>query len=323
MKRGLVLISTLVAVAFFLASSPFAAAAPSGLAWDSVTRLAMNTDPSALQPGSFDDDYSAAASAQPPAQGGGGLFAHFKQQIAMAQSAEQMMQSGMAQKHYVAGSKERTDMVAMQTAVITDCVARTITTLNLRNKTYRVVSMDQPSAPASGGSGSSGGSAPKDDGTKVAITVANTALGARAVGGEQTNGYRSETTITETKPTGESNTQNMNVVGYYTAFTQPFPHCSGSSPWSGDSMSPGQGVAMMAAASKVMRELATAGIDKRFSLTQSGPTLPFGNFSMYQALTFSAKNGQAAAFVTERGHVHSVDANDPAFSIPSDFTKEQ
>jgi hypothetical protein len=322
MKRGLVLTSALVAVALFLGSSPFAGAAPSGLAWDSVSKLAMTTDPSSLQPGSFDDDYSAAASAQPPAPGGGGLFGQFKQSIANAQSAAQMMQTGMAQKHYVAGSKERTDLVAMQTATITDCVARTITTLNLRNKTYRVVSMDQPTAASSGGS-SSGGSAPKDDGTKVAITVANTALGARAVGGEQTNGYRSDTTITETKPTGESHTQNLNVVGYYTAFTQPFPHCSGSSPWSGDSMSPAQGMAMMAAASRVMRELATAGVDKRFSLTQSGPMLPFGNFSMYQAVTFSAKNGQGAALVTERGHVHPVDANDPVFSIPSDFTREQ
>jgi len=79
----------------------------------------------------------------------------------------------------------------------------------------------------------------------------------------------------------------------------------------------------MAAASKMMRELATAGLDKRFSLTQSGPALPFANFSMYQAITFSAKNGQGAALVTERGHVHPVDANDPVFSIPSDFTREQ
>jgi hypothetical protein len=321
MKRGLVLISAFVAVAFFLGSSLFAAAAPSGLAWDSVSKLAMTTDPSSLQPGSFEDDYSAAASAQPPSQGGGGLFGHFTQSIAMAQNAQQLMQSGMAEKHYVAGSKERTDMVAVQTAIITDCVARTITTLNLRNKTYRVVSMDQPSAPASGGS-SAGGSVPKDDGSKIAIVVANSALGARAVGGEPTNGYRSDMTFTETKPTGESHSQNANLIGYYTAFTQPFPHCSGGGAWSGD-LSPGQGVAMMAAASKMMRELATAGLDKRFSIRQSGPALPFVNFSMYQAITFAAKNGQGAALVTERGHVHPVDANDPVFSIPSDFTKEQ
>jgi hypothetical protein len=321
MKRGLVLTSACVAVAFFLASSSFAAAAPSGLAWDSVSKLAMTTDPSSLQPGSFDDDYSAAASAQPPAQGGGGLFSHLAQSIAMAQNAQQLMQSGMAAKHYVAGSKERTDLVAVQTAIISDCVARTITTLNLRNKTYRIVSMDQPNAPASGGS-SGGGSAAKDDGSKIAIVVANSALGARAVGGEQTNGYRSDMTFTETKPNGESNTQNANLIGYYTAFAQPSPHCSGNVAFSGD-MTPGQGFAMMAAASKMMRELATAGLDKRFSLTQSGPTLPFVNFSMYQAITFTAKNGQGAALVTERGHVHPVDANDPVFSIPSDFTKEQ
>jgi hypothetical protein len=72
-----------------------------------------------------------------------------------------------------------------------------------------------------------------------------------------------------------------------------------------------------------MRELAAAGLDKRFSLKQSGPMLPFVNFSMYQAVGFAAGNGQAATFVTERGHVHPVDANDPAFSIPSDFTREQ
>ena len=321
MKRGLVLTSALVAVALFLGSSPFAATAASGLAWDSVSKLAMTADPSSLQPGSFDDDYSAAASAPPPAQGGGGLFGHFKQQIAMAQSAQQMMQTGLAEKHYVAGSKERTDEVVMQTATITDCVARTITTLNLRDKTYRVVSMDQPSVPTSGGS-SAGGSAPKDDGTKIAIVVANTALGARAVGGEQTNGYRSDMSFTETKPTGESHTQNANLIAYYTAFTQPFPHCSGGGAWSG-TVSPGQGLAMMAAASRMMRELAAAGLDKRFSLKQSGPTLPFVNFSMYQAVGFAAGNGQGATFVTERGHVHPVDANDPAFSIPSDFTREQ
>ena len=322
MKRGLVLTRLSTLVAFALVSSPFAAAGPSGLAWDSVSKLAMTTDPSSLQPGSFDDDYSAASSAQPPAQGGGGLLGHFRQQIAMAQNAQQLMQSGMAEKHYVAGSKERTDLVAVQTATITDCAARTITTLNLRNKTYRVVSMDQPSGPASGGN-STGGSVPKDDGAKIAIAVANTALGARSVGGEQTQGYRSDMTFTETKPTGESHSQNANLIGYYAAFARPFPHCSGSGGFSPDSMSPGQGFAMMAAASKMMRELATAGLDKRFSLTQSGPALPFVNFSMYEAITFAAKNGQGAAMVTERGHVRPVDANDPVFSIPSDFTPER
>jgi hypothetical protein len=182
--------------------------------------------------------------------------------------------------------------------------------------------MDQPAAASSGANGS-GGSVPKDDGTKVAITIANTALGARAVGGEQTNGYRSQMTFTETKPTGESHTQDANLVGYYTPFTRPFPQCSGAGRWSGEPMSPGQGIAMMAAASKLMGELTAAGIDKRFSLTQSGPALPVLHFSMYEAVMFSAKNGQGAAFVTERGHVHPLDANDPVFSIPSDFTQER
>jgi hypothetical protein len=123
---------------------PLPALADTGMAYDSVNRIVMNADPSAMQPGPFDQDF-AAASATPSPAGGGGLFGHLKQQIAMAANAGQMMSTGIAQRHYVAGSKSRTDMVSLGVATITDCAARTITTLNLRDKTYRIESMDHPS----------------------------------------------------------------------------------------------------------------------------------------------------------------------------------
>ncbi len=152
MQLRFALAATLAAVLAISVAAFQASAAPNGLAWDSVTKIAMNADPSTLQPGDFSADFAAASAVQTPQQSGGGFFAQMHQAMATAQSYQQMMQTGIAERHYIAGSKERTDNLAAQTATIVDCAARTITTLDLRRKTYRVTSMDQPSAPSSSGS---------------------------------------------------------------------------------------------------------------------------------------------------------------------------
>lgn len=323
MKSLFVRSIALCAVAALASAPAISPAAPSGTAWDSVTKLAMGADPATLQPGSFDDDFAAASSTQMQTpSSGGGFFSHIKQAMQMGQNLGAMMQSGLAERHYVAGSKERTDEVGMQTATITDCVARTITTLNLAKKTYRVESMDQPASASSGGSSSGGGSMPKDDGTRVAISVTNTALGARTVGGQPTRGFSSDMTMTETKPSGESASQHMQMLGYYASFAAPSAQCSRGRAMAG-MMAPGQTMAAMAAAARAMRALASAGFDKRFSLKQSGPPLPAANLAMYQAVTFAMQQGRGATFVSERGHVRAIAANDPAFSVPADFTREQ
>lgn len=300
-----------LAIAFLVASALPVSAASSGLAWDSVTKLAMGADASSLQPGSFSDDFAAASA---PQQSGGGLFGHMIPQQALA-----MMHSGIAERHYVAGSKERTDQVAAQTATIVDCRARTITTLDLAKKTYRVSSMDQPSTPGTA-QGSSGGSEVKDDGTKVAIAITNTALGARQVAGEATNGYSSQITFTETPPSGESRTMNTSLVGYYANFGMPLPQCAGAMNATGMAGMGGNGQAMMASVRRLMQALRSNGSDPRFSIKQSGPALPLGGFAMYQAMTF-AMGSRAPTMVTERGDVHSLDPSDPVFSVPSDFTQ--
>ena len=277
----------------------------------------MNAEPASLEPGSFDADFAAASAVRQPAQsGGGGIFGPMKQAMAMGQSMQQMMQYGFAERHYVAGSKERTDQLALQTATIVDCVARTTTTLDLQRKTYRVVSMDQASATSSGGgSGSQAGAS--EDNTRVAISVANTALGGREVAGQQTNGFRSELTITETTSSGQTQTQNGNLIAYYSSYSNPTPSCYKGSPVTG-----AHGPAMMAQYASVMRALALGGSDSRFSVRQSGPHLPVGQLSMYDAVTFGMK-GQGATFVTERGNVRPMNATDAAFAIPSDFTQQQ
>jgi hypothetical protein len=304
-------------LSFLLAGAQLdAIASPSGLAWDSVTKIAMNADPATLAPGSFDSDFAAAAAVQQPEQSGGGIFKQIKQAMNEGQSMQQMMQTGMAEHHYVAGSKDRTDRLFSQTATIVDCAARTITTLDLRRKTYKVVSMDQPTSGGSGGTSSSHGGASDND-THVAISVTNTALGARNVGGQATDGYRSQMTITETSSSGQSQTQNGNLLAWYSSFANPAPTCSGGSPIAG-----GRAAAAMAGYLSAMRALSSAGGDSRFTVTQSGPRLPLGRLAMYDAMTLRMQ-GQAASFVTERGNVRTIDTNDPIFSVPEGFTQEQ
>jgi len=305
-----------LAAALALAAGPIAApAASSGLAWDSVTKMSMGADPSSLQPGSFAADYSAAASGGQSSVGG--PFAHM-----IPAGFMQMMQSGMAERHYIAASKERTDQPAMGTATILDCSARTLTTLDLKKKTYRVVSLDQPSSSPSPSKGGKGDGSFKGDDTKIAIVVTNKSLGSRQLDNEATNGYSSQMQFTITKSSGETETHDGNLTAYYANFEMPAVACTAGLPSNPRQANAGAQFGMISGvASQVMRALRASGLDKRFSVQQSGPSLPLGNFALYQALSFDA-HGRAITVITERGNSHPIDANDPVFSVPSDFTKE-
>jgi len=287
--RGAALLALLVTPVAWPFNSP---AATSGWAWDSVTKIMRNADASTLQPGSFDADYAKAASVQPTSDSSGGsVFSKINQAMTMAKHMQALIESGFAERHYVAGSKERTDNVSEQTAVLVDCAARTITSLDLRKKTYRVVSMDQPASP---GAASRAGSAPEpratDDGTRVAITIANRALGARNVNGLPTNGFSSDMSFTVTKASGQSGSSGARAAVVFGSYEQ------------------------------FMRALREAGSESRVSIKESGPPLPRGNLAMYEAATMGGGPGGGATFVTERGNLHQISANDPIFSVPTDYT---
>jgi hypothetical protein len=288
-------------------------------------KISINTDAASLQPGSFDQDYAQAAAVQPPPDSGGGFFGKMNSAIATGQHMQALMQNGFAEKHYVAGSKERIDQVADQTATIVDCAARMITTLDLRKKTYRVVSMDTPQAPSSSGGSSAPQPRATDDGTKVAIVIANKALGSREVGGQPTTGFSSDMSFTETKPSGESQSYNGDLVGYYSSYANPTPSCSRlgmpnrqSAPNGTQTLS-----AMTGGYARFMHALALAGMDSRFSLKQSGPPLPRGELAMYEAATIGGGPRGGGTIIIERGDLRPVSANDPIFAVPSDFTREQ
>ena len=297
-----------------------AQAATTGIAYDSVTKFG-SADAASLQPGNFDADFQTAS--QPPQEPKrGGLLGGLNAAISQGMAAGAMFRTGLAERHYVAGSKQRVDNVASQTATILDCQARTIATLDLKNKTYTLVSLDAPQ-PATGGS-RSGPSAPQaiatDDGSKVAITTSNRALGTRQIGPDSTDGYQSDMMMTVTRADGQSSTSQMSKTEYLTKMGDISLTCA-----SLVSNAPGPSAAAMSQYATLNRAMNTK--NPRFTVSGSGPPIPGGRFSVYTLLTMSGgaggsgPSGAKFAMLLERGHERSIMSDDPVFSIPSDFTK--
>ncbi len=317
--------ASLACAALGLAASlaPIPAPAASGLAYDAVTKFSMGGgDGPAPAPGTFQADFQTASgtgtAAEEAPRGPFGLG----KMMAKAKEAMAMFKNGTAEKHYVGINKERVDNVALQTAEITDCKARTLTHLDLAKKTYSVTSLDQPETTSpSGGHASRPGPEATDDGTKVAIDVTTKALGALTIEGLPTSGYDMNIKMTATKPSGETSTANMNLVAYYAAMAEPHFGCPShrTSP-----TPPGSAGAQMASYALVMSALRTPKGDPRFTVTNSGPALPSGKLAMWQNMKMGDGDRGHGSFgvVTERGDIHAPIADtDAVFSIPAGFTK--
>jgi hypothetical protein len=321
--RSFSVFAALIAALALIARPLAAPAATTGLAWDSVSKFVMDKA-SSLQPGSFDSDFAIASA--PPALDRPKVPLPFGLGQAMknATAAGNIMMSGVAERHYVAGTRERTDDVGHFKATILDCAARTITTLDLKKKTYKIVSLDQPvhgTTTTSEGQAEPG-PAPTDDGTKIAIDIKNLSLGREEVGGETTDGFKSNIKMTTTRADGESKTNDMDRTAYYSVRTSPRMTCSHGSLLASDQ----RGASMMGGYVQLMQTLSEYGENKRFTLKQSGPALPLSKMSMWDLTTFSGGNAGDAhtgGFLTERANIRSIQSDDAIFSVPGDFTKEQ
>jgi hypothetical protein len=312
-SHSLTLLTILTIGGLAVQTSPPASAA-SGLAYDSVTKILVGGDPSSQQPGTFDADFKTASEVTPAPTGG-----LFGQTRAAAENAMNIMHNGTAERHYIAGSKDRTDNVAMQTATIVDCGARTLTSLNLKDKTYRVTSLDQPSS-SGAPSGAPGQAHPAtDDGSKLALTLTTKALGPKQIDGKTTNGYSSDMQVTITKPGNGPSSYDMAISAYYTGMSEPAAACPGSLSAASAPGAPQSG-AMMANYAMAMSALRDAKGNPRITVSSSGPALPVDKFSLWDLVTFS--RGQNFSILSERGNVHSISDTDPIFSVPIDFTKQ-
>ena len=322
MKRSLAIIGTLALAASltpaFAATPP---PVPIGIAWDSVVKFVPGTDAASLAPGTFESDFQAAS--QPAqTQQRGGIFGKMSAALDQAAAAASAFKNGTAERHYIAGNKERTDSPATQKATILDCGARTLTSLDLKAKTYTVVSLDAPRAPVNSGGSSprtAPGTMPPDDGTRVAITTVNKALGPRTIGPDQTDGYSSNMTMVTSRPNGEGSSSTMLLVEYLSNSPRASLVCKTASSGSAQT-----GMAAMGAAQYQMMQTALYGSDSRFTISSSGPALPTRRLPLFEAMTMSGgQAGQARGgltVLTERGNVRSIRADDPVFFVPSDFT---
>lgn len=301
--------------------------AATGLAWDQVTRFSM--DGSTPQPNFAADFQVASQPAQAQTQRGG-MFGGITNAMNAAMGAMQMMKTGIAERHFVAGSFERTDNVAQQTATITDCAARTITTLNLAKKTYRVVSMDRAQTPPSVGKPGPQAPAPAatPDDTRYKISYASQALGPKQIDGVNTDGYSAVMTITVMRPNTDPQTINTNLTEYISTYAQPQQSCPSRLAMGGDAGGAGAMGAMSANMNMthmINAAMRTPGGDPRFTFSSSGPALPSGRLDLFSVYQFAGQQGGGRGFATiiERGNVHQVgDGDKSIFGIPPDFTQE-
>jgi len=305
----------LVGLLSILATIVPAAAASPGIAYDAVTKFALGSDAASAQPGTFDTDFQTASQPvqQQPARGGlfGGLNAAMAQGMAMAN----MMKSGLAERYYIAGQRQRVDNLAAQTATILDCQARTLATLDLKNKTYKVVSLDAPQQPAIGRGGAAPQAIATDDGSRIAMTITNQALGPRQIGPDLADGYRSDISMTITRPGSQSFTTQMTTTEYLIKPSDYTLVCGGVA-----SNVTGPGAAAMSQYAMAQRAMATN--NPRFTVTSTGPALPQGRFSLFTSITAGGSGAPAGfASIIERGHERAIADDDPIFTIPPDFTK--
>jgi hypothetical protein len=312
----------ILCVLALLAALP-AGAATSSLAYDSVSKFLTNKPD--LEPGDFDADYATAAAVPAPTKAPGGMFGKLVQnRLAQAMGSMAEMSNGLAERVAIAGTRERTDYPSLQKADILDCTARTITELDLKNKTYTVESIDAPPPIASTASRNNAPNAiATDDGTRVAVTVVNKALGAKQVGGVATDGYTSDVTLVMTKANGDATTNTMHIKEYISKTADVQPACS---PNGHGTNATAMGSSMLTNYTDMMHKAATAK-DSHFTYSSSGPAFPSTLLSMFEAVTFTSNGGQRGGngqitILTERANIHTVSPTDPLFSVPPDFTKK-
>ncbi|GAC1567068.1 MAG: hypothetical protein NVS2B3_03250 [Vulcanimicrobiaceae bacterium] len=311
MKRLLLLVGT--AVALSSVSPAATTAATAGIAFDSVQRF--DTGGGAYQPGTFATDF-ARASAPNAASPKRGLF-NIGAIVAAASGAVAMFKDGTAERHYSAGMKSRVDTVATGEARITDCRARTLTTLDLKAKTYTVTSLDAVETPEPRRrERSTPGPLESDDGSKIAMSMTTKTLGALPIDGIATTGYDARMKTVVTRPGSDAQSFETTLVSYFSGYAEPRESCPEASRV--HARADARDEAAMSQLALALKAMKTPSGDPRFTVSSTGPAMPVGKLALWQHMTL-ASGGMGT--LVERGNVRAVTEADPIFSVPPDFTK--
>jgi hypothetical protein len=175
-----------------LMSQAQAPAQSTGYAYDDFISagVTQGSPPPLPGPEPFDAAFDRAAKATPAPT----LQPSTKPGNVAAAVAPLLRSLNVATRHYVLGNRERIDNLTLGTATIRDCDARTLTTLNLNDKTYGVRSLDpspspSPAPSASPASGAKQLQLPKGFPVTLKLAVATRALGSRTIDATPMDGF--------------------------------------------------------------------------------------------------------------------------------------
>jgi len=300
-----------VAVTALLGVVPAGTSPATGISYDEVVALkvSMGGDASNLQPGDFDSDFQTASQPKPPPMPGANFPAAGRGMAAVM----------VATRHYIDWPKERVDEPARQTASITDCSARTLTFLDLKNKTYAIGAM--PMRPPT----------ETENLHKVSLALTNRALGPRNIASIPTDGYQSN--VAMGAPNGiyvggrsvkYGGPSNMALTVYLAKMPQvPIVHLT-----CGRDVSLADFWSLIGFGETAYLMRALNGADPHFTVSNSGPALP-NRFSMLTLILFtwtknsqgSSGQGASSAVTLQRAHVAAIRSDDAIFQVPADFTK--
>ncbi|MDQ6766901.1 MAG: hypothetical protein M3Z41_03740 [Candidatus Eremiobacteraeota bacterium] len=333
----LAIVATAMTILIDVAGGPPqpAIAATSGLAYDEVTRFniagmtgsAANPDPGSYANGSFAADFQAAVSAAATPKPHGGMFGAIINAGEAAKSAMSLVKSGSASTEYYWNGLRRTDDPGHQTATIYRPDLHQTIDLDLAKKTYTIVDTStrvysetpipyQPPAHSQGPQPS-----PVPGTAKVSVTVSTTALGAKTLDGQPSQGYKMEFKLASTHATGScaNGSFGTTMVEFVSNYDEP------------QVTSPSGKPAKLAHRANPETMAVKPGCKPTFTArVHKGPTPPEGKLALWENITLNAGMGtsqgasQGAGFSTilERGNVRALGPNDKGlFEIPAGFTQ--
>jgi hypothetical protein len=327
--RGFIRVALVAAaiIAPVLASTGISTGAQSGIAYDEMTKVIMNT--AAPQPGNFPADFknsvdSARAAANAPKHHG--LFAKMYDMADMAKAEMAQMKNGTPSTHYFLNNWDRNDDPVHQTATIIRPDRKQIIHLDLLNKTYRIEDMtttmpvmteSPPPNPGPPGPQPS----PQPGTGKLDVTTSSTVLGPKTIDGVHTVGYNQDLKIVSTQSTGSCVDGNFEttITEYISDITPPLAksnptlkyHLSGHPP---------------------LMTGARPGCNPTTTTHHSGSVEPpSDHLNIWTLMTMKAgaqtNQGQMGgnfSMLTERGNVRDLGPGDAGlFDIPAGFTKQQ
>ena len=270
-----------------------------GFAFDQITDIVGTLPLAQCEPGDFVSEW--ADYTQPDSGTGPDARRRWQEQ--------RMRLLGTPERHYVTATKWRSQILGGHPDTIVDSEARTVTTIEHRTKSYRIDPIgERPTRNEYARRVLAGFVSP-------AVTVISQDTGERRVYGYPAQGYEYQAKIATTAG-GRERDSAVNVKKYLS----PYPRTR---------MSVGDvpvifpyGFSAMLDATDALILVAQTG-ELGSSLTFSGPPIPL-TLSYYEAVeTFPKDPMSPGARVVKRGNFRPISDDDPAFSIPPDYTRSQ